>query len=100
MGEYRLRRQSAGRMAGTGLFDRGEIGTFLLMWYSGLEVNVMKQQFSSIFYRSPDAVKDFNDRLRKEVEEYKPVENKPEAIRAKLKILQARRASNAKGLAS
>lgn len=60
----------------------------------------MKQQFSSIFYRSPDAVRDFNDRLKKEVEEYKPVENKPEAIRAKIKVLQARRASNAKELRS
>lgn len=57
----------------------------------------MKKQFSALYYRSPEAIKDFNEKLNKEVAEFKSMENKPEAIRAAITRMKLRRETNKVG---
>lgn len=52
---------------------------------------------SYLFYRNPQALKELRQRLRAEGE-FKPVQNKPDAVRAEVKRLQARIEANTAAL--
>lgn len=48
----------------------------------------MKNDTSYLFYRNPVSIKKLEDQLRKELNEFTPVQNEPEAVRAALKKLR------------
>lgn len=58
----------------------------------------MKTEFSSYFYRNPDALKKLEAELGQELEEFKPVQNEPEAVLAEIKRLQEQIARNTAAL--
>ena len=47
----------------------------------------MTDEFSSFFYRNPASLKKLERDLRKELAEFKPVQNEPEAVLKKIQAL-------------
>lgn len=58
----------------------------------------MTNKFSSYFYRNPAALKKLEAELRKELEEFKPVQNEPEAVLEEIKRLRQQVAINTAAL--
>lgn len=58
----------------------------------------MSNDKSYLFYRDPDSIKKLERRIRKELEEFEPVQNEPRAVRAALEKLRKQTAANTAAL--